>query len=507
MGIELLEEAVALVRQAPARAWTWYLAGAIPFFAALLFYIRATTGALAVPDPAAAALALALLFGWRQFTRSVFGRLLTEQLSGVPHLPRLWLRAAVRTWFAGMLRVLFFWLPAPWLSALFRNYQAYAWDEEHALRQTAAMAARGGNPLVSWLTLWAVSFFVWLNILMGMAAGPMLYKIFTGEEAALTRNAAAMLNRTVFAASLATAWCLADVLMEAMYVLRRYYGESERSGADLVRAWRRTLTSVGISILMAAGLHAQTPPPVPSETQLNHAIDDVLSQQQYQWREAPPQTASDSAFVKWTRSLVDSVQRGFKAITRPIRRLWNAFMRWLRGSLESKGQPDGPRAPVDALRLAAVLVSIVLAGVLIALLLGSRSRRAVRAAEVPPAGPLPVDLSDPGISAADLAEEQWLALAREWMSKGDSRMALRAWFLACLAWLGRRELVSIGRHKSNLDYRRELAWRARGIAGLDQEFAARVRTFESAWYGSSPLDASAVDNFAEGFERMRRLAG
>ena len=105
----------------------------------------------------------------------------------------------------------------------------------------------------------------------------------------------------------------------------------------------------------------------------------------------------------------------------------------------------------------------------------------------------------------NVPEEQWLALARQWMEKGDARMALRAWFLACLALLGGRDLLSISRYKSNLDYRRELARRARSIPGLDREFAASVNSFETAWYGLTPSSASDGESFAAGFERIRGL--
>jgi hypothetical protein len=508
-GIELLEEAVALARRAPARAWSWYLAGAVPFFAAFLFYVRATSGVLAVPDPSAASLALAVLFGWRQLSRSVFGRILAEDVfPGMRTVPtrRVWVRAAARTWFAGLLRVILILLPTPYLSALFRNYQAYAWEDGNAFRRAAAMAGRGGNPLVSWLTLGAVSFFVWVNIFSGIMLGPVLYRIFTGEEGGLTRDIGAMLNKTVTLASLFVAWCLCDAVMEAMYVLRRFYGESEQTGADLLQAFRRALGNATVgglaAICLAAGLQAQTPPDT-NQVRLNKAINDVLAENQYQWREPPLQSDAGSPLVRWMRGVVDSVTRFVHAALRPVRRLWDAFWRWVRSLFES-GEPTGPKAPVSALRITSVLLLVVLAGVLVALLLGARARGR-KSPTTGVAVPVPFDLADPGLAATDLPEEQWLALAREWMQKGDPRMALRAWFLGSLALLNARELVSISRYKSNLDYKRELARRARGIAGLEREFALSVRSFETAWYGLYPIDAAEVENFAAGFERMRSL--
>jgi len=498
-AIELLEEAVALARSAPARAWTWYLAGAVPFFAALLFYFSATTGALTVPDPAVAAFPLALLFGWRQLTRSIFGRVLAEEVSGI-HLPiprSAWLNAIARTWFAGLLRILIP-LPVPWLTSLFRNHQAYAWTEHKPFARAAAIAGRGANPLISWLTLGAIGFFVWLNIFMGILSGPFLYRMFTGEETALTRDLSSLASRAVIVGAILVAWCLCDAVIEALYVLRRFYGESEQTGADLLRAWRKAISTTALMLCIASGLHAAPPP------DLNKAIDEVLTQPQYHWREAPPPAGQESALVRWIRSVVDSITHFILGILHAIGRLWDAFWRWLFPDDKGK-KPTGPGAPASALRIASVVGLVVLAGALIALLLRARSRRTLSLTGTPPSVPVPVDLNDPSVVATDLPEEQWLALARQWMEKGDARMALRAWFLACLALLGGRDLLSISRYKSNLDYRRELARRARSIPGLDREFAASVNSFETAWYGLTPSSASDVESFAAGFERIRGL--
>jgi hypothetical protein len=93
------------------------------------------------------------------------------------------------------------------------------------------------------------------------------------------------------------------------------------------------------------------------------------------------------------------------------------------------------------------------------------------------------------------------------MARGDYRMALRAYFLASLAFLAARELLAIGRSKTNLDYLREVRRRARSVSGLDALFAGGVQSFESAWYGLHDVHDSDVQQFAANFEQMRSLAG
>ena len=99
----------------------------------------------------------------------------------------------------------------------------------------------------------------------------------------------------------------------------------------------------------------------------------------------------------------------------------------------------------------------------------------------------------------------FVALARDFTARGDYRMALRAYFLASLAFLASREMVAIGRSKTNLDYLREVRRRARSVAGLDVLFAGGIQTLEGAWYGLHDVANSDVDRFAANFESMRGL--
>ena len=96
---------------------------------------------------------------------------------------------------------------------------------------------------------------------------------------------------------------------------------------------------------------------------------------------------------------------------------------------------------------------------------------------------LPPDLNDEKLEASRLPSEEWLALAREQMARGEWRLALRALYLATLAGLGAEGLVTLTRAKTNLDYERELGRRAAGRGELLAAFHRRRLAFESVWYG------------------------
>jgi hypothetical protein len=503
--MELLEESADLLRRTPASAWAWYLGGAVPFFAALLIFWTRMTGAAAVPDPLAGALLLALLFGWRQYTRAWFGGELYRLLAG-SEPARHRAGTLIAAWFGGAIRIPLLVIPFPVLVALFRNLSILAPRAETpgaAFSRAGALAARGSGQVPALLTLAGISLVVWVNVFTGMLAAPMLFQILTGQETLPMRNPRALLNGTMTFASLLMAWCVVDAMLASFYALRVFHGESEDTGADLLGNWRRAVSKVALrgSLLAIVLICPAMRGAEPARPDLNQAIDQVLHEPPYQWRQPLPEAREQNPFVRWT----DSLFRSMRGLFDVLRRGWAQFVNWLRGLGYRPGKsPTGP--PAGTLRAISWIVIALLAGALVALLLRSR-RRGTRgaAAPAPPSGPMPIDLEDPSVLATQLPENEWVAMAREFAARGDFRMALRAYFLASLAFLASRELLAIARSKTNLDYLREVRRRARTVSGLEALFAGGILAFESAWYGLHDVAGSDVDRFAADFERMRGL--
>ncbi|MDQ3623852.1 MAG: DUF4129 domain-containing protein, partial [Verrucomicrobiota bacterium] len=100
-------------------------------------------------------------------------------------------------------------------------------------------------------------------------------------------------------------------------------------------------------------------------------------------------------------------------------------------------------------------------------------------------------------------EDGWLQLARELVGRGEMRLALRASFLAGLAHLGKRDLISIARYKSNLEYERELRRRARARGELTAAFDQNRAVFERAWYGRHAVTPEILESFNHNLEKIR----
>jgi len=96
-----------------------------------------------------------------------------------------------------------------------------------------------------------------------------------------------------------------------------------------------------------------------------------------------------------------------------------------------------------------------------------------------------------------------MKLARELLERGELRLAVRAFYLATLAHLAERNLLTLAKFKSNRDYERELTRRGHALAELPGLFGQNVSVFERVWYGLHDVNQDTVADFARNVERMK----
>jgi hypothetical protein len=123
----------------------------------------------------------------------------------------------------------------------------------------------------------------------------------------------------------------------------------------------------------------------------------------------------------------------------------------------------------------------------------------------PVAGAVPVRLEDEHVTPDRLPEDQWIEMAERCLLEQDYLLALRAFYLANLAWLGRREWIAIHAGKTNREYEGDLRRRARGLAEARGLFSQNIAAFERAWYGLHEVAADDVEMFRERNGRMKTL--
>ena len=540
-ALDLLEEAVHLLRGAGAGAWLQYFAGSVPFALALLFFwADMSCGLHAGQRTASGALGLMALFVWMKCWHSGFAGTLRAQLTGTE--PPRWNKARVlRLAFqhaalqsSGLLLLpvaLVTVIPFPVVFALYQNLTVLADGESPRLRPALARAGAEAVrwPRQHWVMLAVLALFglfAFLNVMSGLQMIPFLAKTFFGLETPFTRSPQWTLFNTTFLASAAVVtWLCLDPFIKAIYVLRCFYGGSLATGEDLraslrfAQLNRAALTAVLLLAavnLRAADAGATDAAKVPKRgadsagavptAELNRAIERQLELPEFTWRQPrevidEPEPAGLRKFVLQIGEAVrDRVRRIYDALVRFYYWWKVVFNRWLPSKPSRDHDKSGWQGGVQNIVKVLLAVTVALLVALLIRLYRARHRPAPVTAQGVVTQP---DLADENVTADQLPEDDWLKLARELAARGELRLALRAMYLASLAHLSRRELVFIARFKSNRDYELELRRRARAWPELQTAFAENVGAFERIWYGTHEINADGVRRFEENVQRIR----
>jgi hypothetical protein len=543
--VELVEEAVHLLRLAPASALAAYGVGTLPFVLGLLFFWSdMARSAFAHERLIPGVIALSALFVWMKGWHGVFAGQLLARLCGEPP-PRLRLRwlLSVAMYQAIMQPLGLFLLPvalvllAPlgWVYAFFTNVTVFSGGDVPNVRtlisrswRQARLWSMQSHYLVFLFKLFGL--FVFLNVMSAVLGVPFLLKVLLGIETAFTQSPWAALNTTTLAAAGGLAFLCVDPLLKAAYVLRCFYGESLHTGQDIKaelktfaapaaparRAAATLLLLLSLTVFAALGAEplesspsakprASRPAPRASlsSADLDRSIDEVIQQREYSWRlprETAPSKSKPEADENFLQKFFKSLEQGFKAVQRWMRDLFE----WLD---RTGGRRTGPS--MEGLSLAGVmqglLVLLIAAlAVLIVWLLFRLWRESAPVqeftAEALPAAP---DVADENVGAEQLPEDGWMRLARELLDRGELRLALRALYLAALAHLAERHLITLARYKSNRDYERELLRRGHALANVPDLFSESVMVFERVWYGRHGVNLDLLEEFTRNVERIK----
>jgi len=498
---DLLEEAVFLLRTAPAGAWLGYGLGVLPFAIGLLFFwADMSRNAWAAQHASAAALGLALLFVWMKCAQAWFAVRLTSHLTG--EAPPAW-RPAQRV------RLLFrqaAWQPTALVLvplaallvlpfgrtyAFYQNLTVIEHPDPGPLRrrsreawQLARLWPKQNHLIILILGLLAVV--VLLNVVTVMAWGPRLFKSLTGIETPFSRSGYSYANSTFLMVCFTLSAMVMDPLVKSVYLLRCFYGRAIHTGMDLRLRLRLRVPVALLAVLLwcPVAARAQAAPPAVDGQQLDHALDKVLAQPEYRWR-MPPAPRDRTLKTGWIKSFFDW-----------LRDKLDGLNRWL-----SRDRPrENTRGSTNWNALLESLLYIT-AALLAGAALYSLARHLIarRRASLPGHRAVPLnsqpDLARDEVTADLMSRDGWLGLVEECLRNGQYRLALRACFLAQLAQLADCGLIAIARFKTNRDYETELRRHAHVHTGLCAAFHDRRLLFERVWYGNTAADAALVEIF------------
>jgi hypothetical protein len=520
-ALEMLEEAVHLLRSMPAAGLCLYYIGALPFVLGFLYFWADMSASPFAQDHAGlGSLLVVLLFVWMNCWQTAFVAELRARLAGNRSerwtLQRIGRVAVVQ---GGIQPTCFLLLPVAALVALpfarvFAFYQSvncYSGDEgtnfTSAVRTARKQAALW--PLQNWIVLSLVSLLYlvcYLNFVLVIFNGAYLVKSFFGFETMFTRSVWSMINSTFFSTVSALTYLAVDPVVKAVYALRCFYGEALSTGEDL-RARLRRIPGVkaAAAVLLAAILMTSAHAETVSTEQLNRAMDKVIQQPQFSWRmprETQPQGENTGIL-----HAAEVVIRGLGDMAEQVKRGIEALLDWYKKTFGSRNDaPDLPSlgggavAGMRFLTIFLVTSMILLAGFVIYRVFSGRVRPQVN---VESRAAIPVDIASDTAVADQLPEEDWLRMGRELLAAGDVRLGVRALYLGALANLARRELISLTRSKTNRDYQKELERRGRATPHVLPAFVHSVSIYERTWYGRHSADGNTIAELIGSLDRMR----
>jgi len=501
-ALALLDEAVFLLRRASLATWLCHWIGYIPFALAFLVYWSTVTNPRA---PAAIvlleSLGLAALLIWMNAWRTVFASRLQALLSGIPDRPWTAKRIArVTTLQSCLAATRLFVIPVAILTmfpmagavAFYRTATILSSRDDVETRDVFEQSRRAGQ---SWAIL-PVLFLLWLivavNVAITLLLLPELVRMFTGYESTFSRSGMYFAANGLFVwLAIAVTWLAFDPFLQAVYCVRHFRNESQETGEDL-RAALRALRTVAVALLLAVVAHAAVKP-----DDLKNSIDQTLQSHEYDWRlpANPPANANAPLIVRLADRMIQSLKSFGRFLSKAIDRL----LKWIFG--ERAPNPEAGQLPKSGLpKSVYALLAVV---ILIAAYIAWRKLKNPAAPSAAPASAFEaVHLESDDLTPDRLPEQSWLELAERCVGEGNLRLGLRALYLANLAWLGRVNLLTISKGKTNHEYELEFRRRARAFPGARERFTENIASFERAWYG---LHDVAPEEFAHFRRRMDEM--
>jgi hypothetical protein len=518
-ALSLLEEAVHLLRREGLGPVLGHWSGSVPFALGVLFcWNGLSAGPVSDAQAAAASLAMTLLLVWMNCRRAVFAGRLMRQLSGAPESPwtaaRKWRFVALQAFLAAtkplaLLISALVLFPFARTVALYRTAAALSDREDleplQAIRKASQLA--GIESAQAWTLiplLFLLFLLVWANVTLTVAMLPQLVRIFTGYESSFTRSGVYFLQTPLFFLLVSVlAWLAFDPFLQAVYCVRCFQAESLETGED-IRAGLRSLTMPAPVRAATVRERALALAITVSPGDLEDSIRRTVQRAEYAWHNPPP-AAKPGGKMPWIVSVTDRMVHAMKDGLSALGKLIVKVLEWIFDHLGVHPNSQGGALPGGGLHWSLYAAM----GIIIAALIWVvwRRRLFARRKAKPAAGePVPVvRLDEEGLTADRLPEAAWLEMAEQKLREENFLLALRAFYLANLAWLGQSEFLAIHPGKTNHEYEIELRRRGRPFPEARDLFAANIATFERAWYGRHEVSREQVEEFRDRAAAMKRV--
>ena len=516
--IGVLEDAVRLLRSAGFSVVSLHWMGSVPLALALLLYWSALTrGGMTNEECALWSLAVGLLYLWMHVSRAMFAARLWRTLEGGGRTR--WTFSAISLQaFLGTAKIVI-WPMALLVGFPFARAVAF-------FRYAASLSARAdldGIDVIpharrlasldnglNWAILplqWLIGFAVTANLALTFAMLPALIRMLTGYESAFSRGQEAFITSPLFLiVSMVGGWLAFDPFVQAVYCVRCFQAQSLETGEDL-RVRLRSLRSpaaalVLLAIFIAVPRHAIA---AASAGELQEGVRKAMQAPEYSWR-LPKAPVTGIRGTPWLVAVTERVLQGINSALKWLGHAIETIVKWLFGRLGMSPGSDSAPLPATAMHWSMYLLLAAAAAAILTIAWRKqvfRRRPAKPAEQVETA----IRVDDENVAADRLPDSRWLEMAASLLDAENFRLALRAFYLANLAWLGQGRWVTIDQGKTNREYELELQRRANQAAEARALFADNIAAFERCWYGMHGVSRDDVEAFRQRLTAMKeRLA-
>ncbi|PIE90272.1 MAG: hypothetical protein CR997_06695 [Acidobacteria bacterium] len=524
-ALALIDEATYLLRRSPAKTYLSYYLGALPFVLGMVYYLtEMILSSMAVIKVMTSSLMVSGLYIWMKcwqsiFAAQLFARLVDgepEKITFVKFFKLILYHMKYQPWKLIALPIgAILTVPFGWLFAYYQNLTVLPLIERSFNGQVA-----GKQSTLWWkqnhsimLILWLFSLFVFLNFLILGFSIPQMLKTLMGIETTFSQAGFHLLNSSFLWACLGLTYLVIDPLLKAVYLLRCYYGRSQKNGQDLRADLRRLQKRIQTAIVLALFTGIALPVfgnPVNDEQQsgqrvfqapidpqkLNREIEAVLAQREYDWKRPKMKLENEDSFFA---SLA-------KTTRIKLRQLGKWLEKWMRKLLRKKPNASDHDSPSILGGRNVAYVLLITVTVLLCFLVVFLIRRQGAKMEPEPRTVSAPDLNREELVASDLPEDEWFKMANEMVEKGEYRLAVRAYFLSTLSLLNEKEIIRVEMFKSNYEYGLELSRREHVHPHLPSPFFANVALFEKVWYGMYDVSQGLLKQFLDNYRRIRNHA-
>ncbi|MDH3973149.1 MAG: DUF4129 domain-containing protein [Deltaproteobacteria bacterium] len=535
-ALEVIEEATHLLRNIEAKMLLTYYMGSIPFVLGFLyFWADMSRSPFAVERNVKSAFIIALLFIWMKCWQTVFSRQLWSVVCGDGGEGWTFSRVCAMiteqtfiqpTGFIVLPIALLITLPFGWCYAFYQSITLLGCGKGGGMKNLYRSGFRHGSYFSkqNHVALLILSFFwgfVFFNLVTLLYLAPHMINTFFGIETVFSRAGWTILNTTFLAVTWSITYLIVDPLIKSIYVLRSFYGESLRTGADLKSDLKRiTSTGKGLAaflVILIVGLNTgmetramadDTPSRqrVVSAGELTHSIDEIIEKHEYRWRMPrvkQKKEESEGFFLSFLKGSVETIIDWFK----PVKGWIEKVFKWIEEILKRFEPKAGHNKESKERTMTVHYLMYALLCVVSSMLaiIGWRRFKQFKLPEPVKAGMArskAPDLASEDISADELPANSWLEMGRKLMAEGNHRFALRAFYLASLSHLSAQNKLSVASFKSNREYENELKRRAHALPDLVSAFSLNMMTFEKIWYGMHEITADLVRGFEENQERI-----